>query len=96
MYVNHLPRARWMGAKARLEEFMVQLLAAALFSLIALGGLAFLVGTLTANRSAIIGALANRGEAPDAGFVWVARIKRVSRPTPALARMRPQAMRVAA
>ena len=75
---------------------MLQLLAAALFSLIACAGLGLVVGTLTSNRDRILGALLNRGEALDPGFVWVARVKRVSRPAPALSRSRQQPMRAAA
>jgi hypothetical protein len=75
---------------------MLQFLVAALFSLIMFGGLSLVVGTLLTNRDRIVDALANRGEAVDPGFVWVARVKRVSRPAPALSRSRPQLVRAAA
>jgi hypothetical protein len=75
---------------------MLQVLAAALFTLLALGGVAFIVGTLLVNSPAILAALANRGEAVDPSFVWVARVKRSSRPAPALSRTRPQLVRAAA
>ena len=75
---------------------MLQVLAVALFSLIAFGGLALIVGTLGGNRDKIMAALANNGDVADAGYVWVVRIRRSSRPAPALARSRPQMLRVAA
>ncbi|MBV9840351.1 MAG: hypothetical protein JOY99_02250 [Sphingomonadaceae bacterium] len=72
---------------------MLQLFAASIFSLLALGALGFIAGMLAANRDAIVGALANRGVEPDPGFIWVARVRRVSRPSPSLARNRPQPLR---
>ena len=69
---------------------MLQLFAASIFSLIALGALGFLVVMLLTNSDVILGALANRGVEPEPGFVWVARVRRVSRPSPSLARNRQQ------
>ena len=75
---------------------MLQLFAASIFSLIAIAGLGFIIGMFASNRDAILDALANRGVEPDPGFIWVARVRRVSRPSPSLARNRPQLQRVAA
>jgi hypothetical protein len=49
----------------------------------------FLAATLHENRSAILGALAAPHEGVDPGYIWVARVRRVSRPAPALSRFRP-------
>ena len=75
---------------------MLQVLAAALFSMVAMCGLGLVAGTLFANRDRILGALADRGDVSDPGFAWVARVRRVSRPSPALSRTRSQLVRVAA
>ena len=75
---------------------MLQLFAASIFALIAIGSFGLILGMLAGNRDAIVAALANRGAEPDPGFIWVARVRRVSRPSPSLARNRPQALREAA
>jgi hypothetical protein len=65
---------------------MLHLLAASVFSLLAVGAFGFVAGMLFANRDAVVGALINRGAKVDPGFVWVARVRRVSRSAPSLAR----------
>ena len=67
----------------------MHIVAALIFTVITLGAVGLIAHMLLAHKDRIATALEAPSLGVDAGYAWVARVRRVARPVPTVSRFRP-------